>query len=143
MVGFIRRGCNQEDLVVHILWLSFILICCWFTENLEGRSRYRLLYEVMPEISARWLDESEDQAYHLKSFYLREYPLFTIFDREYIYRHMLPEKSISYRNEPDKSVDSTKLTSIIEKTVSEIYKYNRKPPSLDEHFIILKKYFSN
>lgn len=121
---------------MHILWLLFIII---FTETLEGRSRHRLIYETMPEISTRWLNDPHGEVYRLKSLYIQEYPLFTTFDKEHVFSHLLPKGPISYRNEPEKTVNSEELTKIIEKTVTDIYKYNKKPPSLDEHFIILKK----
>jgi hypothetical protein len=125
-------------LVVHILWLLFIFISC-LAKNLDARSCYRLQYDTMPEITTRWLDEPEGPVYRLKSFYIKEYPLFTTFDREHVNNHLLPEDKISYRNEPEKSISPSVLTTILEQTLEDIYKYDKKPPSLEKHFIILKK----
>jgi hypothetical protein len=93
----------------------------------------------MPEISTRWLDDPCSPVYRLKSFYLREHPLFTTFDKEHVDSHLLPAGEISYRSDKNKTVNRDELTNIIAETVNEIYKYNKKPPCLDEHFIILKK----
>jgi len=72
------------------------------------------------EIETRWVDDSDGVSYYLRANHLREEPLFNSFDRSYFDSHLLPNGPITFRNHPEQSVDSSKLSQEIEELMVEL-----------------------
>lgn len=128
-----------KGVVVRILIFMLFLSLLPMSMHLEARNRHRKSYQILPEISTRWLDEKDTTVYSLKSIFLEEQPLFSTFDREHIFSHLLPSGPIAYRNNKHQSVDSKILSKQIEEAVELIKKSIRKPPALEKKFTILKQ----
>lgn len=82
------------------------------------RSIYRPADPLMPEIRVKWAGDSK--LYLLRKYHLEEYALFQLFDNDFFIAHMLPEGRISYRSDPNQSVDRKNLTDLIDELVREI-----------------------
>ncbi len=76
-----------------------------------SRSVHRPINHKMPQINARWVGDTKE--YTLKDSHLEQYPIFKI-KAEDSYKYFLPQGSISYRNNPEQSVESEKLKQLIE-----------------------------
>lgn len=98
-----------------------------------ARSIHRPKDLQMPSITTHWADD-ETGVNYLQSPYLEGYPFFEIYDQNYFDRHLLPAGPITFRNRPDKSVDSRILATMIEKLVEEVH--NKKTSYT--HFSILR-----
>ncbi len=99
----------------NIIVIAFIGIFLW--KNLESRSIYRPLDPLVPEISVKWVGDSKP--YILRKYHLEDV-LFKLFDKDFFMQHLVPEGNLSYRSQPQKTVASKQLTSLIDNLVSEI-----------------------
>jgi hypothetical protein len=98
---------------IKLLFLSifFIHIC-------GGRSIHRPADPLMPEITAHWVGDTN--FYTLRKYHLEEYSLFQLFDKDFFEKHLLPQTAISYRYNPEQSVDSALLSQLIEELLQEV-----------------------
>ncbi len=83
-----------------------------------GRSIYRPVDPLMPEISVKWVGDRNE--YLLKKYHLEEYALFRIFDKEFFMQHILPDKPIVFRYDSKKTVSRKELTDLIDELILEI-----------------------
>jgi hypothetical protein len=74
--------------------------------------------QSLPEITTFWKDDPT-HTHTLKDSHL-EAGIFTIFDKDFFYEHMLPQGEITYRNDPKKSVTGAQLSEIIENLLVEL-----------------------
>jgi hypothetical protein len=86
---------------------------------LAQRNVHRPKDNTIQTIAVSWADEPEP-IHTLTSRYLEKNTLFELFDRSFFYDHLLPKGKISFRYNPEQTVDSTLLDSLIEKAVQEI-----------------------
>ena len=110
--------------------LPFLLI--FHNGRAYSRSIYRPVDRLMPEITTHWV--GDDKEYHLRNYYLEEYSLFKLFDKDFFEKHLLPKTSITYRYSPNDSVGHEKLTYLIEQLLQEIESGKKK----FTHFTILQ-----
>lgn len=101
--------------------------------QLYSRSIHRPQDTQMPCIMTHWKGDS-CHAHYLQSPFLEGYPFFEIFDKKYFETHMLPQGSISFRYQPDKYIDSTHLSALIESLIKEV----GEKKSSYTHFDILR-----
>lgn len=91
---------------------------------LFSRSLHRPIDTAMPEIITRWVDEKK--TYHLRSYHLEYQPLFTKFEKEYFFSHLLPKEEISFRNDKNQKVSGEILSDLIEDLLSQVYRHKTK-----------------
>lgn len=96
------------------------------------RSVLRPQDPLIPEIITRWTDDAK--TYHLRDYHLEEHALFTKFNREYFFKHLLPEGPISYRYNKNKKISGKRLHNLAEHLVKEIF--DKK--TAFTHFTVLK-----
>jgi len=90
----------------------------------------------MPSIEVFWSNNPTGQHFFLTNQSLEEWAIFDRSDSASLNEHLLPEK-ISYRHDPDKSVDRALLRAQIDELIAEILK-NREKKAHFAHFKILK-----
>ena len=99
--------------------VGFFALCLCGSGGLHAFNRSIFRPEQkLPEITTRWLDNKK--TFHLIDSHLEQGPIFTIFDKDFFYQHMLPHGPISYRCQPAKSVTGTVLSNYIERLIEEI-----------------------
>ena len=81
------------------------------------RTVYRPPDPCMPYITVNWVNDKT--TYKLSSYHLDEYPLFELFDKNYLEKHQLP-KIISPRYKPETKIETAKLSTLIEEVLQEI-----------------------
>ena len=101
--------------------------------SIQARSIHRSQNNRLPIVTINWQDKPEKR-FQLKSRYLEPYPFFELFNHNYFYENLLPTGPISFRYEPEKSVDNKTLSMLIEDLIEEI-KHHKHPYS---HFTILR-----
>ncbi len=82
------------------------------------RSVLRPQDPLIPEIITRWTDETK--TYHLRDYHLEEQALFTKFNKDYFFKHLLPKGPIYYRYDKNKKVSGKRLHMLAEHLVKEI-----------------------
>lgn len=109
------------------------LVLALFTAPLHGnRSRFRP-YDGSPILATNWV--GKPRIHYLQDSHLESFPLFGTFDQDYFYQRLLPQKPISFRYYPDKTIDPEVLNDAIEKLFYEV----RCEKKQFSDFIILKK----
>jgi hypothetical protein len=101
--------------------VTFLLLLA-MTQDCPGRSIFRPVDPLLPEISVRWVGDSKK--YTLRKYHLEEDSLFQLFDKDYFDKHLLPPV-ITYRNEPQKNVTRAILTDLIDTLINELYEGKR------------------
>ena len=76
-----------------------------------------------------------DKPYILRDPILEWYPTFSLYDSSHFNKFFLPDTPITFRNNPEKSIDSQVLKDLIEKFLQEI----KAKKEIYSDFIILKK----
>lgn len=115
-------------------YVFIVLLSVAFTCSLEaGRAVFRTKDPNTPTLHVSWA--ADTTSHILQDSHLEEWPLFHTFDREYFERHMLPREKISYRYEPNHSIDGATLSNLIKTALDEIHE-NQKTFT---HFYVLKK----
>lgn len=97
------------------------------------RSILRPTDHPTPRITTQW--DGDSTTYSLKDSHLEEYPLFKTFDHDFFYSHILPTEPLTYRNEPQKTVEHEIINDLIEDLLQEINKKKRKYT----HFTVLRR----
>ena len=97
-----------------------------------GRAIYRPVDPHVPEIITSW--QGEASYYKLRNSHLDEYPLFTLFDKDFFQKFKLPDAPIRYRNNEQKIIAPTLLTNLINHLLQEISDGKRT----FTHFIVLQ-----
>lgn len=92
-------------------------ICLFLPITIICRSIYRPIDPLLPEIRVKWVGDSH--AYVLRKYHIEDV-LFQLFDKDYFMQHILPEGTIAYRSNPEKSIVSKKLTALVDHLVEEI-----------------------
>lgn len=90
----------------------------------------------LPQIETRWVGQAK--AYTLTDSHLEEGPIFRVFDKEFFYNHMLPCGPISYRNNPQNSIEGKALNGLIENLLLELQDKKIKKSKNFTDFTVLK-----
>ncbi len=80
--------------------------------------------EVLPEISTHWANDST--TYILRDSHLEEGPIFSVFNKDFFYKRMLPQGTITFRNEPTKKIQGTHLSALIDQLLVELKAKKKK-----------------
>jgi len=125
----------------HALTSSLLSIILLLGTIINARSLHRAKDLTIPILKTQWIDS---QQYHtLKSYYLQEYPLFGIFDYSHFFANYLPIGPISFRNNPEVTVDGTVLAHLIDELLEEVNQKKRlrklKHKKEFTHFTVLRK----
>ncbi len=113
--------------------LLLIIILLFASSNLLSRSVFRLRSPLEPSITARW--QGDNLGHTLVHSHLQEGPYFNLFDQNYFFSHLLPSGSISFRNNPDKTVTGKQLSLLVEELLQEV----EQKKTHYRHFTILKR----
>lgn len=114
---------------------QLIMLCIVISSTISARSPFRPEDPLMPEIITQWCGDSKE--YHFKSSHLEEHAIFNIFNKNYFFKNVLPNKDITFRNDPTKSVRGSELNRLIEDLIKELHElYYQK--NHFKHFIVLK-----
>lgn len=114
----------------------FSLIFSCISVNLCGeRSIYRPRDTTVPEISVAYT--TDGKSHTLRSPYMRYWPIFETFDRDYFFSHQLPKKMIPYRTNPECMVSGEELAEYAEELL-QIVRSSRRIKKEMGNFIILK-----
>jgi hypothetical protein len=70
-----------------------------------------------PEIRTQWADGGD--VYYIRANYFRPV-IFSLYNKESIYSHLLPQGEINYREDQSKSIKGQELSADIEQTVAEL-----------------------
>lgn len=92
-----------------------------------------------PQLSVTWSDSDParpEPIYTLTSPFLEEWAIFDRFDLDFHLQHQLPE-TISYRNQPEKSVLRETINDLIERFLVELHKHKKSSDSFTD-FKVLK-----
>lgn len=120
------------------LYICIAILICTTTLS---RSPLRPQDITIPEIKTNWVNDTK--RYSIKSSYLQEYPLFETFDYNHFFSHYLPTGKINYRYNPEKSVNGSVLTHLIDELLKEINQKKRlhKIKRFDDfkHFTVLRQ----
>ena len=112
--------------------ITILVLTCEYM-HIAARSIHRPLDLEMPSIMTHWKDDPV-HCHYLQSPFLEGYPFFEIFDKKYFDEHLLPPGPISFRYEPEKTVNSADLAALIETLIKEV----REKKSSYAHFTILR-----
>lgn len=111
-------------------------ICLSVPATLLGeRSIYRPHDTTIPEISVAYT--TGGKVSKLRSAYMRYWPIFNTFDRDYFFSHQLPREMISYRIHPESCVSGELLAEYAEELVTIVRSSRRIKKSMG-NFTILK-----
>lgn len=116
----------------HLLLITLLSQALFLCSLYAARSPHRPAQSWYPSIITRWTDEKV--TYSLESTHLEEYPFFDVFDKKYFETHILPHEKITFRNHPEKSVDGTILSNLIEGLLKEVDQGKKR----FTHFKVLK-----
>lgn len=117
------------------LFFCPLLLCFFYT--LFPRSIHRPPDPCIPKITTFWTDEPNGHHYTLQNRCLRQWALFDIYDPTEFQKNMVP-KTLSYRNEPEKSVSSALLGELLEQFLQELLSIHKRKNDNFENFTILK-----
>lgn len=99
-------------------YFYFFLVCITYF-SLYSRSPFRPRDIFTPTISTA-LANGQGKIYTLTNSHLELYPLFQTFDYEHFKENSLPDQPISFRHEPDKTVNGADLKKDIAYLLEEI-----------------------
>jgi hypothetical protein len=91
---------------------------------LMARSPFRKKDKDMPKITIGW-KHSKKVTPHTNWAYT-EYPIFTTFNKDYFYQHLLPKNTVSDIHNPMQSYDCQHLTMLIEGLLKELKKQEKQ-----------------
>lgn len=114
---------------------AILLIICTFltfSSNLLARSPFRKKDKDVPKITIGWKNVKKVISH--TNWAYKEYPIFTSFNKEYFFNHMLPTDCINDINNPSTSFNCLELNSCIERLLREL----KKQKKLYTHFIVLQ-----
>lgn len=105
---------------------KLIPLICTLTSlfTIVGRSPFRKKDKDMPKITLGW-KHSKKFVTHTNWAYT-EYPIFTSFNKEYFYSHLLPKGNIPDMHNPAESYDCHALNAIVENLLKEIKKEKKQ-----------------
>lgn len=104
-----------------------------------GRSVHRPKEKNIPKIETHWLGQTSP-SYVLHSSHLEEYPIFKTFNKVFFQENMLPNRNISYRYAPQKSVPGKKIKRLVESLINEIQKKKKR---FSDFEVLCKKDFNH
>lgn len=88
---------------------------------LHTRSPFRPKDSYIPVITTEWsLRKKNEKIYYLRESHLEVNPLFYSFDKEHFEKNLLPQKSITLRNNPSKKISGKILNKLIEELFNEV-----------------------
>jgi len=90
----------------------------------KGRSVHRPKDHCLPRIETRWKGKSKP-FFTLTNSHLEYLPLFESFNKDFFCKNILPNKKLTYRYEPTKTVPGKELKKLINKLFQEIRRTNK------------------
>jgi len=114
-------------------FLYILLLSGLWNIKIVGRSIHRPAYTKRPLLEATWHKDNKKR-YCIRSCQLQEEPLFKLFDKDFFYSRMFPQK-VEYRYEKGKFCHRQTLNLLLEQLLQEIAEKKRKYT----HFHILRK----
>lgn len=79
----------------------------------------------LPQITTYWQDEPGNK-FTLKDSHIEHAPIFRPYDKEFFFKHLLPNDPISFRREPSQSVNGAVLNEQIEGLLKELSQHKKK-----------------
>lgn len=113
-----------------VVILTLILLSLFLPT--QARSPFRKKDQNMPNITIGWKN-SRKTISHTNWAY-KEYPIFTSFNKDYFYQHLLPTDVINDIHNPEQWYDSRAINSLIEELLREL----RRSKKQFTHFKVLK-----
>ena len=113
--------------------IVFYLLISYSMAVSAGRSPWRPNDPMLPEISSRWSNSTE--SFSIRDHCLEYHAIFCKYNKNEFDSLRLPKGSISYRNVPNKSVASEKLSHMVRQLLEEI----RSGKTTYTDFTVLKK----
>lgn len=108
---------------------------------LFSRSIHRTQDPFMPSLTARWVGDRT--SYNIKNYRLDPHPFFYLFDEKFFTKHTLPDYTITYRYDHEKSVSGKDLKKCIDRLMKELHDpKNRKHFSFTDFTLLQYKDFN-
>lgn len=122
------------ELQTRIIFLFFLQAA----STLQGeRSLFRKKDPLLPAITTFWVDDPHGkEEYSLRDSHLEQYSLFELFDIDYFNAHMIPTGPITYRYDPQKTVNGAELGILIEQFLKELKDYDTRRRSYKDFTVI-------
>lgn len=103
---------------------------------MKSRSPLRQRDRYVPTITTEWEKRIPgEKIYSLTESHLELYPLFQTFDLDHFKENILPNGPITFKNEPQKTVDGAQL----KKDIAHLFEEVRQQKKKFTHFEVLKK----
>lgn len=99
---------------------------------IAGRSPFRKKDVNMPTIAIRW--KNSRKAISHTNWAYKEYPIFTSFNKDHFYQHLLPTGTINDIQDPTQFYDCHELSALVEDLLRELRRSKRE----FTHFKVLK-----
>ncbi len=112
---------------------SILLVSLCIATIIQGRSVHRPKDPSLPTITTSWQEDS--QYFTLADSHWEPYPLFSLFDRSFFNKRLLPTGTLSFRNNKTEHVTTVHLNTLIEQLLDEIKQQKKKYT----HFTVLQK----
>lgn len=115
---------------------------CFSSNSIIGRSPFRKKDKDQPRIAIRWKGHKKSISH--TNWAYKKYPIFTCFNRDYFYNHLLPKDKITYRWGSSDSVNSYVLNQLIQDLLKELKSYKKSKRKLKnfkkkfKHFTLLQ-----
>ena len=104
----------------------FLFFCVLFFQNSSNaRSLHRTEHQTIPHITVCWSDDRKEKAC-LRDSHLEQYPLFELFDKHYFEEHLIPDVTITPRNNKKNMVQGKQLKEHLEVLLREIKTKKKK-----------------
>src|SRR5216684_9057518 len=101
-----------------------ILTLLTFALPLQARSPFRKKDQNMPNITIRWKNSRKTTSH--TNWAYKEYPIFTSFNKDYFYQHLLPTDMINDIHNSEQWYDCHAISSLIEELLRELRKSKRQ-----------------
>lgn len=113
-------------------YILFFTISFGVCHTIFSRSPLRRPDPSVPYITTQWT--GNQKTYQLRDSHLEIFPLFQMYDPQHVSKNLLPQKKITYRNNPKKSVSGKTISAHIESLLKEIQLKKTKY----DNFVVLK-----
>ena len=91
-----------------------LLAGIFVTPCFAARSVHRPQDPLEPKIAVSWHGRKNTKKWVLRDSHIEPYPMFEIFNKEFLQSHMLPVQEIVYRNMTNYCIHSSKLSKQVE-----------------------------
>jgi hypothetical protein len=113
---------NPETHMKNFIILIFTFLAL-FSDAEAARSPFRKKDKNEPKITIGWKGFKKGIS---RRNWAYKKSMFTMFNREYFYSHLLPKKYMPDAHDPEKSIDCRELNRLIEKLLKEVKKHKKE-----------------